>query len=717
MASRGLGSLTLDLIAKIGGFVGPLSQAERELDKRTKRMNKMANDFGRSIGSSLKSAAGAFLAFAGVGVSIGAASNAIKGAIDRADQLRDASIRLGIGVETLSAFGYAAQQTGTDIEELNKGLLRLSRNATAALNPKSRQAGLFEALGVSKDALTDLDKLVPQVADAFARLEDGPTKAALALELMGRSGANLIEFFNQGGQGIKDFTARARELGIVITDETAAAADDFNDKLADLKAAGSGLATQVASELLPQLANLVDWATDFVSDGDNARAVADGMTNSFRALADAIALVLKVGSSLGSIRDALAGAEQATRDVAFGLGANGPLAKALKQNLPFLYAPILGGSKQQAPSGPFSNVRGGSDTVSGKTFDNSALARFLSTGGKSGGGSKKASGGKSEAEKEADRLKAAYESMNERLTEQVALYGKSGEAAKVRYELEMGALMGLDPALAKSLIQQAEKIDLMDKEKEAQDELNKITKEREDAINRGIESTAEMISDMEFELSLLGLTNKERERSIALRHADANATDEQRAKVSELSDALYQANETESIVNDLKASLSDAFVDFASGAKSAKDAFGDFADYMYKKALQLLADKAIDALFKAFAGGGGAGGATGGGWMDALFGAFSGQSSGFGFASGGFTGFGSMNQPAGIVHKGEYVMPMNAVSRIGIGNLDSLARGGGIGGNVQQSFYTLGIEDRRTQERKAQLAGREARRAMARTGR
>src|SRR5688500_4862087 len=220
MASRGLGSLTLDLIAKIGGFTGPLSKAERELQGSTRRMNKMANDFGRSIGSSLKAAAGSFLAFAGVTVSIGAAANAIKGAIDRADQLRDASIRLGVGVEVLSAYGYAAQQTGTDIEELNKGLLRLSRNATTALDPKSRQAGLFEALGVSKDALTDLNKLIPQVANAFAQMEDGATKAGLAQELFGKSGANLIEFLNQGEEGLKTFTDRARELGIVIDDET-----------------------------------------------------------------------------------------------------------------------------------------------------------------------------------------------------------------------------------------------------------------------------------------------------------------------------------------------------------------------------------------------------------------------------------------------------------------------------------------------------------------
>jgi lambda family phage tail tape measure protein len=48
----------------------------------------------------------------------------------------------------------------------------------------------------------------------------------------------------------------------------------------------------------------------------------------------------------------------------------------------------------------------------------------------------------------------------------------------------------------------------------------------------------------------------------------------------------------------------------------------------------------------------------------------------FGFASGGYTGYGNTNQPAGIVHKGEYVMPKSAVNRIGLGNLENMKNGG-----------------------------------------
>lgn len=60
-----------------------------------------------------------------------------KQAIDAADEMRDLSIRLGTSTETLSAFGYAASQTGTDIETLGRGMKLLAKNAADALNPTS----------------------------------------------------------------------------------------------------------------------------------------------------------------------------------------------------------------------------------------------------------------------------------------------------------------------------------------------------------------------------------------------------------------------------------------------------------------------------------------------------------------------------------------------------------------------------------------------------
>ncbi|QHR74826.1 tail length tape measure protein [Escherichia phage tonijn] len=61
-----------------------------------------------------------------------------------------------------------------------------------------------------------------------------------------------------------------------------------------------------------------------------------------------------------------------------------------------------------------------------------------------------------------------------------------------------------------------------------------------------------------------------------------------------------------------------------------------------------------------------------------------------GFAGGGYTGDGGKYEPAGIVHKGEFVMTKEATQRIGVGNLYRMMRGYANGGVVGGSGYTGG---------------------------
>jgi hypothetical protein len=63
-----------------------------------------------------------------------------------------------------------------------------------------------------------------------------------------------------------------------------------------------------------------------------------------------------------------------------------------------------------------------------------------------------------------------------------------------------------------------------------------------------------------------------------------------------------------------------------------------------------------------------------------------------GFASGGYTGDGAKLEPAGVVHRGEFVMPAGAVSRIGVPALEAMRSGdrdSGAGSNVNVSVGLL----------------------------
>ena len=185
-------------------------------------------------------------------------SDMINAAIDAADQMRDLSIRTGASTETLSKWAYAARQTGTDIEGLSRGLKLPSKNATEALDPKSQQAGLFKALGVSPATHCPIWRSWSPRSPTRSKAARWPAEAAVAMELFGKSGSDPGQFLDQGSKGLDEFGDKAERLGIVISSQTADAADKFKDDLDDLKSASMGLAMQVAGELLPVLDDIIE---------------------------------------------------------------------------------------------------------------------------------------------------------------------------------------------------------------------------------------------------------------------------------------------------------------------------------------------------------------------------------------------------------------------------------------------------------------------------
>jgi phage host-nuclease inhibitor protein Gam/polyhydroxyalkanoate synthesis regulator phasin len=196
-------------------------------------LSKLQGEAGKLQGT-LNSLAG--------GVGIGALLALAKSAIDAGDAMQTLSKKSGLSVSTVSKLKFAADQSETSIEELAKGIKFLNRNMV-----ENGQA--FEAIGVaiknSDGSLRRTEAVLLDVADVFARLPEGAQRTALAMQLFGKAGADLVPFLAQGKAGITDLMQEAERLGVVMSDDFAAASDQFNDNLAKLKA-GLGSFTQAA---------------------------------------------------------------------------------------------------------------------------------------------------------------------------------------------------------------------------------------------------------------------------------------------------------------------------------------------------------------------------------------------------------------------------------------------------------------------------------------
>src|SRR5262249_8104132 len=155
----------------------------------------------------------------------------------------------GVSTEALSAFRFVARESDVEVETMTRGLERMSKSALAAATAPAGAANAYTRLGISvrnaDGSLRPVQDLFADLAERFASMADGIAKTALAMQIFGRSGADLIPALNQGRAGIADLLNEAQALGVVLDRDTARAAEEVHRQLTALSAAGDGLSLQL----------------------------------------------------------------------------------------------------------------------------------------------------------------------------------------------------------------------------------------------------------------------------------------------------------------------------------------------------------------------------------------------------------------------------------------------------------------------------------------
>lgn len=289
--------------AVIGALRVNLGISTADFEQGLKRVNVSLTGVGKAAAIGFAAVATAALAAtASLGV-------AVKGAIDNADAMGEMAEKAGVTVEALSSLAYAAKLSGTDTDALSTSLRKLSVNMLAvAQGSTGPVAAAFKALGVNVQeadgALRSSDAVLIDVADKFSRMENGAAKTALAMQLFGKSGAELVPFLNQGRDGLAALTAEADRLGITLSTKTANDAGAFNDTLDRLGGTFDGVINQITSAVLPSLnqfgAKLADPQFAASAQGIGL-AIVDGM----KLAVDAINTVVGTLGALQSAMDSL----------------------------------------------------------------------------------------------------------------------------------------------------------------------------------------------------------------------------------------------------------------------------------------------------------------------------------------------------------------------------------------------------------------------------
>ncbi|MGY0504381.1 phage tail protein [Luteimonas sp. e5] len=227
----------------------------------------------------------------------------IKSSIDSADALDEMAQRTGIAVESLSLLVPAAELSAVSTEKFEAALKRLATGMLEAATGSETSAQKFGALGVAVQnqdgTLRDSEQVLLDLADRFKAMPDGAEKAALAVDIFGKAGAEMIPFLNQGRDGIGALKQEAAELGLQLSADTAAQAGNFNDALDKLKLATQSIGNQIIASLLPALNDMAGGMVESAKQGGTLRTILDGVVLVLKTLALGVATVGKAFVALG----------------------------------------------------------------------------------------------------------------------------------------------------------------------------------------------------------------------------------------------------------------------------------------------------------------------------------------------------------------------------------------------------------------------------------
>jgi hypothetical protein len=241
--------------------------------------------------NNLKGAVGGFAAAIAGSAIVGGLTAVVKKAIDAGDELFNLQAKTGVAASALIGIGNAAKLADVDVGTLGKGLTKLNVNLVKAAEGNEDLARKFEALGVqvkgADGQVISSDKALKQIADRFADLPDGAQKTAAAVELFGKSGADLIPLLNEGAASMEKFTYKVGE-------DFAARSDLFNDTITEFGIKTQGFGMELTDALLPALQSILEVFGDLFDTQNDWSALFEVIKVGLRTVATVLYATIKL---------------------------------------------------------------------------------------------------------------------------------------------------------------------------------------------------------------------------------------------------------------------------------------------------------------------------------------------------------------------------------------------------------------------------------------
>lgn len=278
MASQSLGTLTLDLIAQVGGFVSGMDKAERSSAKWRKEVEKNAKAAGVAIG-------------AGITAGVAGLTAITVGAINSAKEISNLSSVANTSTTEFQKYAAGAKVVGIEQEKLADIFKDVNDKVGDFLNTGG---------GALADFFTNIAPKVGVTADDFRNLS-GPQALGLYVQSLQKANVSqadmtfymeaiasdataLLPLLRDGSKGFKTLGDAAEQAGAIMDKETIDAANRLSAAVWLIEQNATGLKNQVAKGLLPVLSKFIEGLNDTSANGLLAKVVAEDLSDSFQML-------------------------------------------------------------------------------------------------------------------------------------------------------------------------------------------------------------------------------------------------------------------------------------------------------------------------------------------------------------------------------------------------------------------------------------------------
>lgn len=297
MAGKSLGTLTIDLIAKVGGFVQGMDKAERSSQKWREQVKKDAKEVGASI-----AAIGVAAATAAVGIGV-AGLSIVKNTAQQVTEADRWAKSLKVSTQDLLSWQYAAEQaglTGDNIADIFKDIN--DKVGDAVLNKSGEAAQALDTLGLSAEKLSKQspDKQLMAISSALQKIPSQAGKTNI-LESLGNDLSKMLPLFDNNNEKLKQFIQLSKDFGVAPPQEDIDNLVKVNQFFQDIETSARGLKMEIASGLAKVDLSPLQDGLDDIRDVFTDPAVLQGISDLVGEAISLAGVVGRIAGGLGAI--------------------------------------------------------------------------------------------------------------------------------------------------------------------------------------------------------------------------------------------------------------------------------------------------------------------------------------------------------------------------------------------------------------------------------